>query len=202
MAVALLALFVALGGTSIAAVSYATNAGKVDGKDGVSALTSRSAAAGDLVATNKSGDDKGKIPNKFLADVPLTSTFGIPFDVTDNAVGAPATLGSYDGIGALTATCADQNAKAGTEDPTTTLSFNAATGLNLAKRAGGNNGAVIAQAAGTAQTLVVSGSNTFEFQIQVPTGTNLLIQGVVRQDARGTGAATCLVYGSALRITR
>lgn len=202
MAVALLALFVALGGTSIAAVNYAANAGKVDGKDGVSALTSRSAAAGDLVATNKSGSDKGRIPNKFLADVPLTSTFGVPFDVTDNATGAPTALGVYQGIGTLTATCADQNNTPGSEDPITTLAFNAATGLNVAKRTGGGNGTVLAQAAGTQQTLVIGGSNTFEFQIQVPSGTNLLIQGVVRQDGRGTGAATCLVYGSALRIAR
>jgi hypothetical protein len=201
MAVALMALFISLGGTSIAAVNFATNAGKVDGKDGVAATTTRSKAAGDLVATNKSGPDAGKIPAKFLADVPVTQTFGVPFAVVDNAVGAPSTLGTFDGIGNLTATCADQSAKVGTEDPTTTLSFNSAVAVNTSKRAGGADGSVIAQAAGTAQTIAIGGSNTFEFQIQASTGTNLLIQGVVRQDGRNTPTATCLVYGTVLRLT-
>ena len=201
MAVALMALFISLGGTSIAAVNYAANAGKVDGKDGVAATTTLSKAAGDLVATNKTGADKGKIPAKFLADVPTTQTFGVPFAVTDNAVGAPSVLATSEGIGQLTATCADQANQAGTEDPTTTLSFNAAIGVNTSKRAGGGNGTVTSQAGGTAQTLVIGGSNTFEFQIQAPSGTNLLIQGVVRQDGRGTNNATCLVYGTVLRVT-
>jgi hypothetical protein len=201
MAVALMALFISLGGTSIAAVNYAANAGKVDGKDGVAATTARSKAAGDLVATNKSGPDKGKIPVKFLADVPVTQTFGQPFAVTDNAVGAPATLGTFEGIGNLTATCADQAAATGNEDPTTTLSFNSAIAVNTSKRTGAGNGTIVSQAAGTAQTLAIGGSSTFEYQIQAPTGTNLLIQGVVRQDGRGTPNATCLVYGTVLRLT-
>lgn len=202
MAVALTALFISLGGTSIAAVNYARNAGKVDGKDGVAATTSLSKAAGDLVATTKRGTDKGKIPAKFLADVPVTQTFGQAFDVTDNQVGAPVGLAGSEGIGALTATCADQAAQPGVEDPTTTLSFNSAIGLNISKRIGGGNGSVTAQPAATQQTLVINGSNTFEFHIQAPNGTNLLIQGVVRQDGRGTGAANCLVYGTMLRVAR
>ena len=40
MVVASIALFVSLGGTSVAAVSYARNAGKVDGYDAVKASSS------------------------------------------------------------------------------------------------------------------------------------------------------------------
>ena len=50
MVVASIALFVSLGGTSVAAVSYARNAGKVDGYDAVRASSSTNKAAGNLVA--------------------------------------------------------------------------------------------------------------------------------------------------------
>ena len=69
MVVASIALFVSLGGTSVAAVSYARNAGKVDGYDAVRASSSTNKAAGNLVAANKSGPDKGRIPGKHLAGV-------------------------------------------------------------------------------------------------------------------------------------
>ena len=70
MVVASIALFVSLGGTSIAAVSYVSSAGAVDGKSAVFAGASLSQAAGKLVATNRSGADKGRLPGKFVADVP------------------------------------------------------------------------------------------------------------------------------------
>src|SRR5215204_2501948 len=76
MVVASIALFVSLGGTSVAAVSYARNAGKVDGYDAVKASSSTSKAAGNLVAANKSGPDKGRIPGRHLAGVAHTQTFG------------------------------------------------------------------------------------------------------------------------------
>ena len=60
MVVASIALFVSLGGTSVAAVSYARNAGQVDGYDAVKASSSTNKAAGNLVAANKSGPDKGR----------------------------------------------------------------------------------------------------------------------------------------------
>src|SRR3954462_15251273 len=69
MVVAGIALFVSLGGTSVAAVSYAQRAGSVDGKSAVSAGSTLGHAAGRLVATNSSGPDKGRIPGKFIADV-------------------------------------------------------------------------------------------------------------------------------------
>ena len=72
MVVAGIALFVSLGGTSIAAVNYVARAGSVDGKSAVYAGASLSQAAGKLVATNRSGADKGRLPGKFVADVPKT----------------------------------------------------------------------------------------------------------------------------------
>ena len=67
-----LALFVSLGGTSMAAVSYATRAGSVDGKSAVYSGASLSQSAGKLVATERSGADKGRLPGRFVADVPKT----------------------------------------------------------------------------------------------------------------------------------
>ena len=200
LVVASLALFVALGGTGIAAINYARNAGKVDGKDAVKAGKTRSKAAGNLVATKNSGPNKGQIPARFLADVPRSSSFARNLEVQDNLDGAPETLVAVEGLGSLTMTCGDQARQAGTEDPTSTIAFNATGAVNTSKRSGGANGQVAAQPAGTAQSLTINGSNTFEFQVQVPDGRNLLIQGVVRQDGRGTPTATCLGYGTSLVV--
>ena len=79
MVVASIALFVSLGGTSVAAINYATNAGAVDGKSAVFAGATLNQAAGKLVATNRRGDDKGKLPGKFVADVARTQSFARTF---------------------------------------------------------------------------------------------------------------------------
>ena len=200
MVVASIALFISLGGTSIAAVNYARNAGKVDGKDAVKAGASLNGAAGNLVATTRKGADKGTIPAKFIADVAKTTAFAQNLEVADNLQGAPAPLAATPGIGNFTVTCADQNGAAGTEDPTSTVTFNSESAVNTSKRIGGSNGQVLAQPAGTAQGVTINGSNTFEFQVQAGDGTNLLVQGVVRQDGRNTAAATCLIYGTVLKV--
>ncbi len=201
MAVAGIALFVSLGGTSLAAVNYAANAGAVDGKSAVSASGTTSHAAGRLVATNSSGPDKGQIPAKFLAGVPHTQTFGRAFDVADNAPGAPQTIGDGGSLGTLTATCNDQNAAAGVEDPTTTLNFVNTSGatINVARRVGTGDGVVAALPNQTLAPLTIAGSNTFFFHIE-SAGKNLLVNGVVRQDGRGGPAASCLVYGTVMEI--
>ncbi|WP_028059142.1 hypothetical protein [Candidatus Solirubrobacter pratensis] len=203
MVVASAALFMSLGGTSMAAVSFARNAGAVDGKSAVSASGTVSHAAGRLVATNKSGPDKGMLPGKFLAGVPHTQTFGKSFEVADNAPGAPLTIGNAAGVGNLTATCNDQNGAAGIEDPTTTLNFVNTSGqiINIARRVGVGDGAVGLLANQTVAPLTISGSNTFFYHVQTPQGVNLLINGVVRQDGRGAPAANCLVYGTVLEIS-
>ena len=196
MVVAGNALFVSLGGTSIAAVSYVSNAGAVDGKSAVFSGASLSQAAGKLVATNRSGADKGRLPGKFIADVPKTTVFSNIFEVADNAPGAPQTVATLSGLGALTATCNDQNNTAGNEDPISTISFNNASGeiVNVARRVGNGEGALTVAANQTSTSVAIGGSNTFMFHIE-RRSQNAIIQGGVRQDGRGTPAATCVVFG-------
>jgi hypothetical protein len=197
MAVACTALFIALGGTSIAAVNFAKNAGAVDNKSAVASSASTSSAAGKLVATASKGSEKGRLPGRFIAGVAKATTFGSATEVVDNATGAPASLGSAPGIGTLTASCVDQDGKAGVEDPSTTITLTNSSGatVNLAKRIGGGNATVLPQPANTVQTLTVTGSNTFEMHAQNK-GTDLVIDGVIRQDGRGTPTASCLFYGT------
>lgn len=197
MAVACIALFVALGGTGIAAVNFARNAGAVDGRSAVKSSASLKRAAGKLVATKRKGDERGMIPSKFLADVPESSTFGASVGVADNATGAPTALGSSEGIGSLTASCLDQANAPGVEDPSTEISFTNTSGatINMAKRIGGGNAAVLPQPDRTVQSITINGSNTFELHVQ-HRNVDLLINGVVRQDGRGSADASCLFYGT------
>ncbi len=201
MAVACTALFVALGGTGIAAVNYASNAGAVDGKSAVKASSTTSGAAGKLVATNSKGTDKGQIPAKFLDDVPVTQTFGRAFEVVDNAVGAATPIGSVATIGTLTASCNDEAQQPGLEDPSTALNLTNSSGeaVNIARTVGGANPSVNAVANGTVHSFTIRGSNAFHLHVE-RRGVNMLVDGVVRQDGRGTDRATCLVYGTVLRV--
>ena len=50
-------------------MNYAQNAGKVDGYDAVQAKSSNDKAAGRLVATYAGGDERGKLPFRFLSGV-------------------------------------------------------------------------------------------------------------------------------------
>jgi hypothetical protein len=202
MVVASIALFVSLGGTSVAAINYATNAGAVDGKSAVFAGATLNQAAGKLVATNRRGDDKGRIPGKFVADVAKTQSFSRGFEVADNAPGAPQPLATLTGLGSLTATCNDQNGAAGNEDPISVITFINASGqtVNLARRVGNGDGALGLVANQTATSLSIGGSNTFLFHVEYA-GRNAIIQGGVRQDGRGTGAAVCGVFGTVLQVS-
>jgi hypothetical protein len=201
MCVACLALFVALGGTSIAAVTYASRAGSVDGKSAVSYSASAQRRAGKLVATAQRGPNRGRLPAGSVAGVPDASTFGKAIEVVDNARGAQQPFGGATGIGTLTASCADQNARAGIEDPISSVQFVNQSGeaVNVTRRRGIEEADVAALANGTVSTLTIGGSNTFEFQVQRGT-TSLLINGTIRQDGRGAPAANCLVYGTVVRI--
>src|SRR5690242_20002874 len=196
MVVAGLALFISLSGTSIAAVSYVSNAGAVDGKSAVSAGSTLSHAAGKLVATNRSGTDKGRIPGKFVADVARTSSFSRGYEVADNAPGAPQTVTVIKGLGTLTATCNDQNATPGNEDPISIISFynQAGQNVNIARRVGNGDGAVTLALNQTSTSVAIGGSNTFLFHIEKG-GQNAIIEGGVRQEGRGTPAGTCAVFG-------
>src|SRR5690242_14493977 len=104
MVVACVALFVAFGGTSIAAVNYARNAGKVDGKSAVRGSRSLNKAAGNLVATYRHGRLKGQIGHKFLAETALARPFGNYLDVNDNVASAPAGLVGTGTLGGFAAT--------------------------------------------------------------------------------------------------
>ena len=203
MVVSCIALVMASTGTAVAAVSFAENAGKVDGKDAVFAGATRAQAAGDVVATNRSGPDRGKIPGKFLADVMRggADSFARPAEVTDNATDVPTAISSIPGLGTLSASCFDQNRAAGVEDPATTLTFGNQSGVavNVARQVGGGGPAVFAQLTNTTSQFTVGGSNTFRLHIEKQ-GTNYVVEGVVRQDGRNTNAASCLVYGYALRV--
>ena len=203
MVVSCIALVMASTGTAVAAVNYAANAGKVDGKDAVHAGAKLSQAAGDVVATNRSGPDKGRIPGKFLADVMRggADSFSRPAEVQDNAADVPTAISSIPGLGTLSASCFDQNRQPSNEDPATTLTFANQSGVpvNVAQQIGGANPSVAAQLTNTTSQFTVGGSNTFRLHIEKQ-GTNYVVEGVVRQDGRGTNAASCLVYGYALRV--
>ncbi|UUY03394.1 hypothetical protein LRS13_22430 [Svornostia abyssi] len=204
MAVALLALVLATTGTAVAAVNYAQNAGKVDGKDAVASSATRAQAAGNVVATASKGDAKGTIPGKFVNDVMRggADSFARPAVVNDNANDVATAIGSIPGLGTLSASCFDQNKNAGVEDPATTLTFaNVSAGvINLSREVPGQAPLIATLAPNTTSTFTIGGSNTFRLHLEL-NGINYVLEGVVRQDGRNTPDARCLVYGYALRIS-
>ncbi len=203
LVVAIAALVMASTGTAVAAVSYATNAGAVDGKSAHAARATRAAVAGDLVATERRGPDRGRIPGRFLADVMRggADSFSRPAEVADDAADIPNAIASVPGLGTLSASCFDQEARPGIEDPSSTLTFANASGVvvNVARQTGGFGPVLFAQAPGTASSFTIAGSTTFRLHIERQ-GTNYVLEGAVRQDGRDTAAASCLVYGYALRV--
>jgi hypothetical protein len=207
MVVALIALLVALSGTAVAAVNYARNAGAVDGKSAVASGASTKAAAGRLVATQRSGAGRGTIAAKYLdlsgAMRGRTSTFGRSFTLIDNQSLAPAQIGAVPGLGTLQATCTDENGAAAKLDPATTITFANGSGdaVNLSRTIGFNAGTNVVTVLpnGTTHQFKVSGSQPFVMHIE-RRGVNYAVNGVIRQDGRNTTSASCLVYGYALEI--
>lgn len=196
----------ATSGTAVAAVSYAKNAGKVDGKDASSARASLRSAAGNVVATRAAGANKGKIPGKFIEDVMrgTADSFARPAEVQDNAGDVPTQIASIPGLGTISASCFDQNQTLGVEDPATTITFGNTSGaqVNVARdvSARGRNGeAIFVQLPNTTSQFTVGGSSTFRLRVERD-GTNYVVDGVIRQDGRGTPAGTCIAYGYALRV--
>jgi hypothetical protein len=208
MVVAIVALIMAMSGTAVATVAvarFAQNAGKVDGKDAVLAGTSPATAAGKLVTLNRSGISRGHFSSAYLppfvAGKGQVTSFGRGIDVPDNASGAAQTIVSLPGLGAITATCSDQNNGANIEDPQTIIAFVNGSGANVNYARSTGNGAVQvgAPANGTATNTQINGSNTFEIVIH-GAGRSATIHGAVREDARGSNAAFCTVFGNALQI--
>jgi len=203
LVVSIVALVFAMGGSAVAGVTAIRNADTVDRKNAYASSVSLRRAAGDLVATARSGPDRGRIPGRFLADVMRggADSFARPAQVTDNANDIPTAITSVPGLGTLSASCFDQNRLPGNEDPATTLTFanQAGVAVNVAREIGNRAPEVFAQLPNTTTQVAVGGSNTFRLHVERQ-GTNYLIEGVVRQDGRGTPGASCLVYGFALRM--
>lgn len=204
--ISIVALVMASTGSAIAAVDFARNAGAVDHKSAVGSGSTLSHAAGKLITTQAKGAAKGKIAAKYLDLAGVaggsTSTFGRAFDVVDNAASVPEQIGGIPGLGPLTATCVDQNANVGVEDPQTTITFQNTSGdaVNQSRQIGGANPSVSAVLNGTVSSFNINGSSTFLLHLERK-GTNYLVHGVVRQDGRGTNAASCLVYGLTLAVS-
>src|SRR4051795_6659198 len=196
MVVALAALVMASTGTAVAAVNFAKNAGAVDHKSAVPASSGKARAAGKLVATRAKGADTGKFPNRFLAHVPYTGTFGRAPNVTDNAQGASLVLGRTR-LGTLRASCNGQRAATGGEDPTVTFTFanGRASGINFARDIGTASTQVVPVAKGAQAAFTINGSNTFRVQVESG-GVNSIFQGQVRQDGATTAAARCVIVGT------
>lgn len=209
MIVALIALVLAMGGTSIAAVNFARNAGAVDGRSAVASTASLKRAAGKLVATKAAGSGRGQVPAKFLelngANVlkgqGLAQTFGAAIDVVDNATSAPVQTVAVPFFGTLQVSCADQNAKAGIEDPRTTVQFVNQSGafINYARTVFGAGADIRPVANGTVRNFTINDSGVYQLILNLR-GTTLVVNGVVRQDGKGGGAAQCLSYGQAIRV--
>jgi hypothetical protein len=182
-------------------VSFARNSGAVDGRSAVSASSTLSHAAGRLVATARGGSHKGQIPVKFVANVPASTTFAKYVPVTDNAAGGSQVLNT-NSLGTLSATCNDQDNRAGVLDPTTTFTFTSAGAtVNFARQIGGSNATVVPMAANTTQSITINGSNTFHVHAE-SFGVDVIYDGQVRQDGRGTASANCLIAGTSEKFSR
>src|SRR4249919_3356090 len=94
MVISVIALVFAMTGSAAAVVSFARNAGAVDGKSATSSSASNKFAAGKLVAMRKTGTLLGTIPSKFLDPntVPREFVFGRNADVIDNGQETPFTI--------------------------------------------------------------------------------------------------------------
>ncbi len=199
MVVALVALVFAMTGSAAAVVSFARNAGAVDGKSAVSAGASTNYAAGKLVATRRLGVLRGTIPARYLdPSAGRSLSFGRATDVIDNGGQAPFVIASIPGFGTLQATCGDQKGQAGVEDPTTTITFTNTSGqaINFARSLGTGQTSVAGLVANQTASCAVNGSNTYVINV-LKQGTSLLVNGVVRQDGANTANAFCVNYGQA-----
>lgn len=204
LVISLIALVFATTGSAVAAVSFARNAGAVDGKSAFLPKTSLDKVAGDVVATTRSGADRGKIPNKFLAGVQRggADSFGRVSAVTDNGSDVPTTISTLFGLGEVRATCRDQNPRPGIEDPVTDITLATAPGadVNVTTQRGGQPPEVFGQAGATVTSTPISGSNTLDLHVE-RLGSNFALDIVVRQERAGTADSACLVYGYAQRFT-
>jgi hypothetical protein len=71
--------------------------------------------------------------------------------------------------------------------------------VNVARSVPGRPDLIAPVAPSTTSAFTIGGSNTFRAHV-ARRGTNYVIEGVVRQVGRGTPAASCFVYGYAIRV--
>ena len=202
MIVAVVALVFATTGSAAAVISFARNAGAVDGKSAVSAGASNGYAAGKLVATRRLGGAAGTIPAQYLdPGVARERVFGRNADVIDNGQETPFVIATIPGFGTVTATCGDENQTGGREDPRTTIAFGNTSGQTIEFARATGSGSVAAAILTNSQSagFTIAGSNTFTLNIQ-KLGTNLIVEGVVRQNGRGSNAASCINYGRVSQV--
>jgi hypothetical protein len=195
-----IALFVALGGTSYAAVSFATNAGKVDGKSAYASGSSLNRVAGNLVATEKDGAKKGQILGRYLTGVTQSRTFTVSVPVTDNATTAPISIGGDSRTGNLSVSCGDDAPAAGVERPLITLNYTAGgTAISYAQTIGANRTEATVLQPGQVDAQGVTGAQPFTVQAHTK-GFAIDYVGSIRPDGTGTADAYCTVVGTLSRV--
>ena len=214
MVVALLALVMSMTGGAIAAVNFARNAGKVDGYDAVKASSSNGKAAGNLVATYPRGDDRGKLPFRFLSGVASESSVTALADtaargrngaqaipVPDNAQTTEANMIDL-GVGNLQVACFDQDTAVGAEDAATrvTVTNYSPGGVNVARRLGTGRQFIRTLDPNTTESFVVGVENTYSLHVQAPPNRTVLVEGAALQTGAGTADSSCGTWATALFV--
>jgi hypothetical protein len=208
MVVALIALIVALSGTAVAAVTYAHNAGAVNGISAVRPNVSTRHAAGKLVATKRHGRDRGRVPAKYLAGVMRGSAQSLTNYVrtVDNTPGAPHRLLSVRGVGRMDAQCADVDPTPGTATTRTTVTFTATApqGANVSRILGrdieaGQRPNVFTAPHAQAVTILPSADGLFQVLLQAGQR-SVLVVGAARTDSSPGPRAACLLWGTAFTV--
>jgi hypothetical protein len=209
MVVALIALVVSFSGTAVAVVSYARNAGAVDGKSAVPSSSSLRAASGNLVATAPAGRDKGRIPARFVAGVMHGGSTSLTryIRVVDNQDGPVVPLAIIPRIGRLDAQCRDQDPAPGIESTQTVISFTASErgGVNVSRLLGrdiesARNAVVFTALKDRPVPILSLADNLFQLVLQARNRT-VFVNGAGRSDANRSANAACLVFGLALRVS-
>lgn len=208
MVVALIALVVALSGTAIAAVDFATNAGAVDGKSAVASTASLALAKGKLVATANGGSTPGRIPGRFVSDVMRGGSTAITkyLRAVDNQPGPVVAIATIDGIGRFEAQCRDQDPAVNIESTQTVITFTASEpgGVNVSRLLGRDidnaRDGVVFTALPTQAVPVISLADTM-FQLILQAGPKtVFLSGSARSIANRSADAACLIWGIALRV--
>jgi hypothetical protein len=214
MTVAVLALVMSTTGGAIAAVNYAQNSNAVDGYSAVKAAKAgKQKAAGKLVATYKSGDNRGRLPLRIIAGAASEDSVDNLSEamargangarliaVTDNQTTAAETLIDLD-LGNLQVSCTDQNDQGGIENAATRVSLTNDSGapLNVAREVGNGAPTIVTLGAGVVDTFTVPQQNTFSMQLQGG-DTTVVLDGTALQAGQGTTESSCAVWATAVVV--